>query len=143
VRDPGEDPKPAYGAVKQVYVVEDGAALDYSPDLDGLADPGEIIWAWVPYEEDPDRGKDRPLLVIGRAGKQLLALMLSSKDHDSERGWLGLGQGTWDRDGRESFVRLDRMYELDEDDLRREGAILSPAQFEQVALAIHARLGNR
>ncbi|MEV4317899.1 type II toxin-antitoxin system PemK/MazF family toxin [Actinocrispum sp. NPDC049592] len=141
MRDPGEDPKPAYGAVKQVYVVEDGASLDYSPDLDGLADPGEIIWAWVPYEEDPDRGKDRPLLVIGRAGSRLLAMMLSSKDHHGEGGWLNLGSGAWDHDGRESFVRLDRMYELDEDDLRREGSILPPDRFELVAKAINARLG--
>ncbi len=141
MRDPGEDPKPAYGAVKQVYVVEDGASLDYSPDLDGLADPGEIIWAWVPFEEDPDRGKDRPLLVIGRAGSRLLAMMLSSKDHDGERGWLNLGSGAWDRDGRESFVRLDRMYELDEDDLRREGSVLPPDRFELVAEAINTRIG--
>jgi PAS domain-containing protein len=141
VRDPGEDPKPAYGAVHQVHVIERGATLDYQPDLDGLADPGEIIWAWVPYEEDPDRGKDRPLLVIGRNGKRLLAVMLSSKDHDGERVWLALGSGAWDRDGRESYVRLDRMYELDDDDLRREGAVLAPDRFAHVAEAINARMG--
>jgi PAS domain-containing protein len=141
VRDPGEDPKPARGGVRQVHVVEPGATLDYSPDLDGLADPGEIVWAWVPFEEDPDRGKDRPLLVIGRAGRHLLAMMLSSKHHDGERGWLDLGSGAWDSDGRESYIRLDRMYELDEDDIRREGSILDPDRFEQVAEAIHARLG--
>jgi hypothetical protein len=127
-----------------VHVLERGATLDYEPDLDGQADPGEIIWAWVPFEEDPDRGKDRPLLVIGRSGKRLLAVMLSSKDHDGDRGWLGLGSGTWDRDGRESFVRLDRMYELDDEhDLRREGAVLAPDRFEHVAAAINARLDAR
>jgi hypothetical protein len=143
VRDPGEDPKPARGAVRQVHVVEPGSTLDYSPDLDGLADPGEIVWAWVPYEEDPDRGKDRPLLVIGRAGRRLLAMMLSSKDHDGERGWLGLGSGTWDRDGRESFLHLERMYELEEDDIRREGAVLEPGRFQHVATAIQARVAHR
>jgi hypothetical protein len=140
VRDPGEDPKPARGAVRQIHVIERGATLDYSPHLDGLADPGEIVWAWVPYEEDPDRGKDRPLLVVGRSDRRLLALMLSSRDHDGDRGWLGLGSGSWDRDGRDSFVRLDRMYELDDDhDIRREGAILPPHQFELVAEALHNR----
>jgi hypothetical protein len=139
VRDPGEDPKPAHGVVRQVHVIEPGSVLDYSPDLDGLADPGEIVWAWVPYEEDPDRGKDRPLLVIGRNGRRLLAVMLSSKDREGQRGWVGLGTGSWDRDGRESFVLLTRMYELEEDDIRREGAVLEPVRFEKVATAIAAR----
>nr|WP_042194310.1 type II toxin-antitoxin system PemK/MazF family toxin [Kibdelosporangium sp. MJ126-NF4]CEL21237.1 RNA 3'-terminal phosphate cyclase [Kibdelosporangium sp. MJ126-NF4]CTQ96196.1 RNA 3'-terminal phosphate cyclase (EC 6.5.1.4) [Kibdelosporangium sp. MJ126-NF4] len=139
MRDPGEDPKPARGYVRQVHVVEPGSTLDYSPDLDGLADPGEIVWAWVPYEEDPDRGKDRPLLVIGRNGQRLLAVMLSGKDRTGQHGWLGLGSGSWDRDGRESFVLLSRMYELDEDDIRREGAVLEPDRFERVATAIAAR----
>ncbi len=40
--------------------------LVYSPNLDGRADPGEIVWTWVTYEEDPTRGKDRPVLVVGR-----------------------------------------------------------------------------
>ena len=47
----------------------------YSPDPDGTADPGEIVWAWVPYEEDPARGKDRPLLVVGRHGRNEYTLL--------------------------------------------------------------------
>ena len=27
--------------------------LVYAPDLDGRADPGEIVWTWVVYEDDP------------------------------------------------------------------------------------------
>ena len=42
------------------------AELVYAPDLDGRADPGEIVWTWVVYEDDPTRGKDRPVLVVGR-----------------------------------------------------------------------------
>src|ERR1700682_1667148 len=38
--------------------------LVYSPDLDGRADPGEVVWTWVTYEEDPTRGTDRPVLVV-------------------------------------------------------------------------------
>ena len=33
--------------------------------LDGEPDPGEVVWAWVPYEDDPAQGKDRPVLVVG------------------------------------------------------------------------------
>ncbi|GAB5080487.1 hypothetical protein ARTHROSP310_36360 [Arthrobacter sp. AD-310] len=27
---------------------------------DGEPDPGEVVWTWVPYQEDHGRGKDRP-----------------------------------------------------------------------------------
>src|SRR3954447_8589161 len=79
VSEHGPVPRPAHGAVTQVHGAERLAKLAYSPDLDGLADPGEVVWAWVPFEDDPAVGKDRPLLVVGRTGRFLLALMLSSK----------------------------------------------------------------
>ena len=53
--------------------------LVYAPDLDGRADPGEIVWTWVVYEDDPTRGKDRPVLVVGRDRSVLLGLMVSSQ----------------------------------------------------------------
>ena len=106
--------------------------LQYRPRDDGAADPGEIVWAWVPYDEDDGRGKDRPVLVIGRRGDQLLGLMLSSQDHDGDaadearhgRLWTDLGTGAWDARGRPSEVRLDRLLELAPGDVRREGAAL-------------------
>src|SRR5262245_11049869 len=55
-----------------------GRHLEYSPRLDGRADPGEIVWTWVPYEEDHRQGKDRPVLVVGRDRRTLYGLMLSS-----------------------------------------------------------------
>lgn len=48
--------------------------LTYQPVEDDRPDPGEVVWAWVPYEEDHSQGKDRPVLVIGRDGDLLLAL---------------------------------------------------------------------
>ncbi len=131
--DHGEASRPERGAVRETYSAERAATLEYSPDLDGLADPGEIVWAWVPYEEDPERGKDRPLLVVGRHGRSLLAMMLSSRRHDDSAEWLDLGSGAWDREGRESYLRLDRVFALGEDDIRREGAVLSADRFAQVA----------
>lgn len=133
--DHGEDLKPTRGFVREIYTPERLVTLEYSPDLDGLADPGEIVWAWVPYEEDPERGKDRPLLVVGRHRRLLLAMMLSSTAHDG-RDWLELGSGAWDRDGRRSYLRLDRVFALDEDDIRREGAVLEPERFARVAAAL-------
>ena len=69
---------------------------EYAPDPDGRPDPGEIVWTWVPYEEDHSRGKDRPVLLVGRDGPWLLALQLTSKDHD----------GTPTRDGRRHWVDI-------------------------------------
>ena len=134
--DHGEDPRPARGAVREIYSAESAATLEYSPDMDGLADPGEIVWAWVPYEEDPRRGKDRPLLVVGRHGRRLLAMMLSSRDHDGSDDWLDLGSGGWDHEGRRSSLRLDRVFALDEDDIRREGAVLDADRFARVAAVL-------
>ncbi|HEY1485534.1 MAG TPA: type II toxin-antitoxin system PemK/MazF family toxin, partial [Micromonosporaceae bacterium] len=51
-----------------------GKHLEYAPDLDGQADPGEIVWTWVTFEDDPHQGKDRPVLVVGRDGAKLLGL---------------------------------------------------------------------
>jgi hypothetical protein len=130
MRDLGEDPRPARGAVREIHRLNGPATLAYSPDLDGLADPGEIVWAWVPYEEDPARGKDRPLLVVGRTGRRLLGMMLSSRGDDGPD-WLELG--AWGRDGRVSYLRLDRVFVLDEDDIRREGAVLDADRFARVA----------
>jgi PemK-like, MazF-like toxin of type II toxin-antitoxin system len=114
----------------------------YAPDLDGAADPGEIVWAWVPFEEDDGRGKDRPLLVVGRGGDDLLGLMLSSSHkRDGEPDWAAIGSGAWDREGRESFVRLDRVLEVAEHGLRREGAVLDRDRFERVAARLRDRYG--
>ncbi len=119
-----------------------GRHLEYAPNLDGDADPGEIVWTWVAYEDDPSRGKDRPVLVVGRNGRTLLGLMLSSNgERDGRRDWLALGPGDWDRDRRPSWIRLDRVLEVDEDGIRREGAVLDRARFDRVAAALRADHG--
>lgn len=116
--------------------------IAYAPDLDGSADPGEIVWAWVPFEEDDGRGKDRPLLVVGRQDGDLVGLMLSSQgDRAGDRDWVSIGSGAWDREGRESFVRLDRVLEVGEHDIRREGAVLDRARFDRVADQLRGRFG--
>jgi hypothetical protein len=118
--------------------------LVYAPDLDGSADPGEIVWAWVPFEENDGRGKDRPLLVVGRQSGDLVGLMLSSRqDRAGDRDWVSIGSGDWDREGRESFVRLDRVLEVGEHDIRREGAVLDRDRFERVAGGLRGRFGWR
>ncbi|MGK2881251.1 MAG: type II toxin-antitoxin system PemK/MazF family toxin [Mycobacterium sp.] len=113
--------------------------IAYAPDLDGKADPGEIVWTWVVYEDDPSRGKDRPVLVVGRDRNTLLGLMLSSQDRQgADRDWIGIGSGNWDYEGRASWVRLDRVLDVPEEGIRREGAILERVAFEKVAARLRA-----
>ena len=111
----------------------------YAPDLDGQADPGEIVWTWVVFEDDPAHGKDRPVLVVGRDRSTLLGLMLSSQNYHSEDpDWVGIGTGPWDYDGRPSWVRLDRVLDVPEEGIRREGAILDRTRFDVVAARLRS-----
>jgi hypothetical protein len=113
--------------------------LVYAPNLDGRADPGEIVWTWVVYEDDPTRGKDRPVLVVGRDRSVLLGLMVSSQErHANDRDWVGIGTGAWDYEGRNSWVRLDRVLDVPEEGIRREGAILDREIFDVVAARLRA-----
>lgn len=113
--------------------------LVYAPDLNGRADPGEIVWTWVAYEDDPDQGKDRPVLVVGRDRSMLLGLMLSSQPRHAEgANWLGIGAGSWDEGRRLSWVRLDRVLDVPEESIRREGAILERTVFEVVAARLRS-----
>ena len=111
--------------------------LEYAPKPDGRPDPGEVVWTWVPFQEDPTKGKDRPVLLIGREGGSLLGLMLTSKDHDHDPRrreiWLDIGTGQWDSQRRPSEVRLDRIIRVDPRHVRREGASVSRSIFEQVS----------
>ena len=45
---------------------------------------------------------------------------------------MDVGSGGWDREGRPSEVRLDRLLVLDPADIRREGAALDQAIFDRV-----------
>ncbi|WP_369140841.1 type II toxin-antitoxin system PemK/MazF family toxin [Modestobacter versicolor] len=123
--------------------------VEYRPHPDDDPDPGEVVWAWVPFEEGDGRGKDRPVLVIGRDGDALLALMMSSKDHDLDaadearhgRHWVDVGTGAWDRQGRPSEVRVDRVLRIAPADVRREGVALGRDRFDEVAAAVNRQHG--
>jgi hypothetical protein len=119
--------------------------LRYAPEVDSQPDPGEVVWAHVAYEDDPTRGKDRPVLVVGRDGRWVLGMQLTSKDHDRDaqqeeragRFWVDVGSGGWDSKGRPSEVRVNRVVRIDPATIRREGAVLDRARWDEV-LAAHA-----
>jgi hypothetical protein len=101
--------------------------MRYSPHADGAPDPGEVVWTWVPFEENDGRGKDRPVLVVAaESAGTYLAVQLTSKDHDGE-GW----------------VSLDRVLRVHEGGMRREAAALPREPFERVTGRLHQRYGWR
>ncbi|MBL1086137.1 type II toxin-antitoxin system PemK/MazF family toxin [Streptomyces actinomycinicus] len=123
---------------------------EYSPAHDGDPDPGEIVWTWVPFEENDGRGKDRPVLVVAReAAGTFLAVQLSSKRHDAEREggargareWVAIGSGPWDRAGRDSWVNVGRVLRLHEEGMRREACALDRMRFNLVRQRLHERYG--
>jgi hypothetical protein len=130
-------------ATTEADPVEVGSVrTSYAPDRDGDPDPGEIVWTWVPFEENDGRGKDRPVLVVARerAGT-LLAVQLSSKRHDHDREWVAIGVGPWDRVGRESWVDLDRVLRVHADGMRREACALDRPRFDAVVRRLRERYG--
>ncbi|WP_129839119.1 type II toxin-antitoxin system PemK/MazF family toxin [Streptomyces sp. RFCAC02] len=118
---------------------------EYAPEPDGDPDPGEIVWTWVPYEENDGRGKDRPVLVVAREPERgtLLAVQLSSRDRDHDSEWLPMGSGPWDRTGRDSWVHLERVLRVHPDGMRREACALDRARFNRVVHSLQLRHGWR
>ena len=120
--------------------------ITYDPVDDDLPDPGEVVWTWVPYEEDHSQGKDRPVLIIGRDAGWLLGLQVTSQDHDRDaaqeasvgRYWMDIGTGGWDRQGRPSEVRLNRIIRIDPSGVRRIGARLPRDRYAEVARGVLA-----
>lgn len=116
--------------------------LTYAPERDNAPDGGEIVWTWVPYEERDGRGKDRPVLVIGRAdATRSYAVRLTSKPHDGDRQYLSLGRGEWDPQRRPSWVDIEQVYLVHDSGMRREAAALDRKRFDIVAAALTARYG--
>lgn len=135
---------PSGRSIREAPLAEALTHAYYSPDPDGAADPGEIVWTWVPYQEDASQGKDRPVLVIGREGEGLYVVQLTSKDHDRDaeqearwgRYWLDIGAGPWDPKGRPSEVRLDRALWVRASEIRREGSSVPKATWSRVVEAL-------
>ena len=114
--------------------------ISYAPNLDGAPDPGEIVWAWVPFEEHDGRGKDRPILIIARIDAHTTAgCPLSSKQH---HGAVSIGSGPWDRQLRESFVSPRRILAVPDAAMRREGHVLDRETFMAAAAAVTRRLSR-
>lgn len=115
--------------------------VEFDPRVDAEPDPGEVVWTWVPYEENDGRGKDRPVLIVARdTSRSVFALQLTSKPHDDDsRHFVFVGAGPWDSQGRPSWARLDRVFRVFESGMRREASSVNATQFAAVSTALKSR----
>ncbi|MDR0284712.1 MAG: type II toxin-antitoxin system PemK/MazF family toxin [Propionibacteriaceae bacterium] len=146
-RRPGE-PRPApsvgrpAGSVSRVA----GPTISYSPHPGPTPDPGEVVWAYVPYEDDPAQGKVRPVLLLGPHGKDFWSVYFSSVDHDLDeaqearegRYWVKVGRGSWDKHGRVSYARVDRLLTTRADRIDSRAEVLDKPRFDAVAAGVRA-----
>lgn len=150
-RQPGTEPAAPTPGADYPGDFQGRPRLVYAPEPGSAADPGEICWTWVPFEEDHSRGKDRPVLIIGRDGEWLLGLGLTSKDHDLDREqearegryWVEIGTGAWDPDGRVSEVRVNRIIRIDPHQVRRVAGRLDRDRFDAVAAEVQRHQNAR
>lgn len=137
-RDYGESPGQfGPGATRDASAGElADARLEYAPSMDGDPDPGEIVWTWVPYVENDGRGKDRPVLILGRIdASTVFGCYVSSKVH---RDFISIGRGSWDSQGRESFVSPERILRVTHSGMRREGAVIPRDRFDAAVAGVLA-----
>jgi hypothetical protein len=112
-----------------------GVQIEYRPQRDGDPDPGEVVWTWVPFEEDPTLGKDRPVVIVGHHGADLSGVALTTK-RSGHANQVEVGTGAWDPKGRPSYAKVDRLLDIEPNSVRREGAALSRRRFDVVIEAV-------
>lgn len=110
----------------------------YAPERDGAPDPGEVVWTWVPFEEDQSQGKDRPVVVIGILEGEHVGVPLTSQPR---RGRFQLGRGAWDGFSHVSFAKVDQLVRIGGGEMRREGCALDPSRFRQLVEELRRRHG--
>lgn len=105
----------------------------YAPDMDGQADPGEVVWADIHTVKGGEIAR-RSLLIVGRRHHTLLTLLISSNaEHADQDNWFKIGTGPWDSKGRESWIRIDKILELPESLIQRRGVSMPERRFERIA----------
>jgi hypothetical protein len=121
-----------------VRVPVKAVTFTYAPELDGQPDPGEVVWAWIPYADDPSQGKDRPVVVLGLEEADLVVVPLTTKPHPERDDEVEVGAGWWDAGRRVSYAKVDDVQRVKVVEVRREGAVLDRKLFDQIVAAVAA-----
>ena len=108
------------------------STLIYAPDMDGQADPGEVVWVHSPNKQSD--GRERAIVILGHHERYIRGLLISTNDeHSTDNNWLEIGAGGWDMQGRPAWVRLDKIIEVPDHMIRRKGTVLPRRRFERIA----------
>lgn len=117
-------------------------SIYYAPDMDGQPEPGEVVWIWAPCDGPDAPLRDRAILVIGHNRTTVLGLLISpNPTHAEEPHWLDIGAGEWDESGRPCWLRLDRVLEVSQLGIRRQGVTFPRPRFERVATKLRSSYG--
>ncbi len=129
----GSDPrKPA--KIRVEHTETRARSIFFAPDMDGQADSGEVVWVWAPTEGPSSPPTERAILLVGRTRSTVLGLLISpNASHADDEGWLAIGSGEWDDSRRQCWVRLDRVLEVSEEQVRRKGILFPERRFERIA----------
>ena len=80
----------------------------FTPDMDGQADSGEVVWVWAPSDGKQSPPRERAVLIVSRTRTTVLGLLISANPkHANKEEWLDIGTGEWDESGRQCWVRID------------------------------------
>lgn len=117
-------------------------SLYYAPSMDGQAEPGEVVFIWTPSDGADQPLRERAMLIVGHNRGTVLGLLISpNPQHADDERWLDIGTGDWDVAGRACWVRLDRVLEVSELGIRRQGILFPRRRFDRVAAKLRYRFG--
>lgn len=116
-------------------------AVIYAPDMDGQADPGEVVWVNIRTQKNGEL-ELRSVLIIGRRKHTLLALLISSNERFADSpNWIRIGSGPWEQEGNEAYVRLDKVLEVPESEIQRRGVSMPERRYDLIAARLRADYG--
>ncbi|AGP30399.1 hypothetical protein A606_03740 [Corynebacterium terpenotabidum Y-11] len=115
--------------------------LIYAPEMDGQADPGEVVWFRVVRTKDAEP-ELRACLVVGRNEHTLLGMLISSNpEHRTEDNWIPIGTGLWDTKGNKCWVRVDKIVEIPESQIQRRGVSMPERRYDRIAAHLRTHHG--
>ena len=113
----------------------------YAPDMDGLADSGEVVWVNIRTRKSGELER-RAVVIVGRNRHQLMGLLISPNSaHAGEDNWLRIGHGPWNYDAEENWVRLDKVLQFPESSIQRRGVSMPERRYERIATQLRRRYG--